>query len=64
MYLVAASREEIVAQKPAVTYLWKAAYFDPAADTGGGNGVPLNDVVKQHPERFFTAVLTPKEQFE
>ena len=57
-------RDEIISQQPQTVYLSKRAYMDRSIESGIGNSTLLNDAVRQHPEQFFPATITAKENFQ
>lgn len=62
-FIASILRDEIISQQPTTIYLLKEAYLH-RAEHSSGNSMLLNDMVRQHPDRFFPVTLTAREQFE
>lgn len=63
-FIASIPQDKIISQQPATIYLLRQAYVDRATESRAGNSTLLNDVVKQHPERFFSLTILARESFQ
>nr|WP_199045118.1 hypothetical protein [Dyella sp. ASV24] len=61
-FVTSLTMEQIQTQQPAVIYLSKRVYETSTGDSPVGNSSLLTEVIKKHPEQYFTATLTAQKK--